>query len=223
MKKIFEHQKYLMDEVYKLSYDRKTMVDHYRVASLALVDEVMEALHHTPWKPWSKWTEWEWGKLHDELVDVFAFFVELCQLAGLSAEELEKGYFKKAQINEDRQKSGTYGVDDPLSKLTPDQIDALYEAARLGECTTDKVGCLIVSPAGAEVYGHNKALNGTPCTHKPSDGCPGRTIHAEVAALADSIKTGIPVAGGRAFVTSEPCQRCLETLQAAGIVEVWKI
>jgi dUTP diphosphatase len=223
MKKIFERQKYLMEEVYKLSHDRKAMVDHYRVASLALVDEVMEALHHAPWKPWSKRTEWEWDKLHDELVDVFTFFIELCQLAGLSAEELEHGYFEKAQINEDRQKSGTYGVDDPLSKLTQGQIDALYEVAELGECTTDKVGCLILSPTGSEIYGYNKAVNGVPCTHKPSDGCPGRTIHAEVVALAESVRMGVPVAGGYAFVTSEPCQRCFETLKAAGIVEVWKI
>lgn len=223
MKKIFERQKYLMEEVYKLSHDRKAMVDHYRVASLALVDEVMEALHHAPWKPWSKRTEWEWGKLHDELVDVFTFFIELCQLVGLSAEELEHGYFEKAQINEDRQKSGTYGVDDPLSKLTQGQIDALYEVAELGECTTDKVGCLILSPTGSEIYGYNKAVNGVPCTHKPSDGCPGRTIHAEVVALAESVRTGVPVAGGYVFVTSEPCQRCFETLKAAGIVEVRKI
>lgn len=223
MEKIFERQKYLMEEVYKLSHDPKAMIDHYRIASLALVDEVMEALHHTPWKPWSKRTEWERDKLHEELVDVFMFFVELCQLAGLSADALESGYFEKSRINEDRQKSGTYGVDSPLSKLTQRQIDALYKVAERGECTTDKVGCLIVSPTGVEVYGYNKAANGIPCTHKPSDGCQGRTIHAEVAALAESARIGIPVAGGRAFVTSEPCARCFETLRAAGIVEVWKI
>lgn len=223
MKEIFERQKYLMEEVYKLSHDRETMVDHYRIASLALVDEVMEALHHTPWKPWSKRTKWEWNKLHEELVDVFTLFVELCQLVGLSAEELKYGYFKKSKLNQDRQESGKYGADGPLSKLTQGQIDALYKTAELGECTTDKVGCLILSPTGAEVYGYNKALNGVPCTHKPSDGCPGRTIHAEIGALAKSVRLGIPVAGGCAFVTSDPCQRCLETLLAAGITGVWGI
>lgn len=223
MKEIFERQKYLMEGIYKLDHSREDMINHYRVTSLALVDEVMEALHHTPWKPWSKRVEWEWGDLHAELVDVFTFFIQLCILAGVGPEDLSSGYFKKAQINEDRQKSGTYGLDSGLSRLSQQQIDALYEVAELGECTTDRVGCLILSPDGSEVYGYNKSLDGVPCTHKPSDGCPGRTIHAEIAALAESVRMGIPIAGGHAFVTSHPCSRCTETLKAAGIVGVWKI
>lgn len=223
MKEIFEHQKYLMDEVYKLSHSPEVLVEHYRVASLALIDEVMEALHCAPWKTWSKRTTWDWDELHKELVDVFTFFVELCLLAGLGPEALEKGYFEKAKINQERQDSGTYGADSLLPELTQGQIDALYECAELGECTTDKVGCLILSPTGVEIYGYNKALDGIPCSHKPSDGCPGRTIHAEIAALAESVRVGVPVAGGYAFVTSEPCLRCLETLRTAGITEVWQV
>ena len=221
MKKIFCRQRYLMEEVYKLSPE--AMVDHYRITSLALVDEVMEALHHTPWKPWSKRTSWDWEELQEELVDVFTFFIQLCILAGVGPEDLESGYFNKSQINEDRQESGTYGLGSPLSKLTQGQIDALYECAELGECTTDKVGCLILSPTGMEVYGYNKATDGVPCSHRPSDGCPGRTIHAEISALAESVRVGVPVAGGHAFVTSHPCDRCTETLKAAGIIGVWKV
>lgn len=221
MKKIFDRQRYLMEEVYELSPE--SMVDHYRITSLALVDEVMEALHNVPWKPWSKQTSWNWERLQEELVDVFTFLVQLCILAGVGPEDLEGGYFEKSQINEDRQESGTYGADNPVPKLSQEQIDALFEVAKLGECTTDKVGCLILSPAGGEVYGYNKALNSVPCSHEPSDGCPGRTIHAEIAALAESVRLQIPVAGGSAFVTSKPCRRCLETLQAAGIAGVWKI
>ena len=210
-----------MEEVYELGPE--SMADHYRITSLALVDEVMEALHSTPWKPWSKRTSWNWEKLQEELVDVFAFLVQLCILAGVGPEDLEGGYFEKSQINEDRQESGTYGADNPVPKLSREQIDALFEVAKLGECTTDKVGCLILSPAGGEVYGYNKSVDGVPCTHNPSDGCPGRTIHAEVAALAESVRLRIPVDGGHAFVTSHPCGKCAETLKAAGIVGVWKI
>lgn len=123
----------------------------------------------------------------------------------------------------DRQESGTYGADNPKFKLSQGQIDTLFETAELGECTTDKVGCLILSPAGDEVYGYNKAVDCVPCSHKPSDGCPGRTIHAEISALAESVRLGIPVAGGYAFVTSHPCDRCTETLKAAGIIGVWRI
>lgn len=223
MKEIFDRQKYLMENAYHLGHSDEDMIDCYRTTSLALIDEVLEALHNTPWKPWSERTSWDWDKLHAELVDVFTFVIQLCILSGIGPEALERGYFAKAEINKERQESGTYGADSPLSKLTQGQVDALYECAELGECTTDKVGCLILSPTGVEVYGYNKSLNGVPCTHEPSDGCPGRTIHAEIAALAESVRIGIPVAGGYAFVTSNPCHRCYETLSAAGIREVWKI
>ena len=212
-----------MDHVYRFGYSNEDMIDSYRTTSLALIDEVMEALHHVPWKPWSKRASWDREELQGELVDVFTFLVQLCILAGLGPEELKRGYFEKSKINEDRQASGTYGADDPEPKLTQNQMDTLYEYAELGECTADKVGCLILSPEGVEVYGYNKSLDGIPCTHEPSDGCPGRTIHAEIAAIAESVRMGIPVAGGCAFVTSEPCRRCFETLRAAGISGVWTV
>lgn len=223
MKKIFDRQRYLMENVYHLGNSNEDMIDCYRTTSLALVDEVMEALHHTPWKPWSKQTSWGWEELQAELVDVFTFFIQLAILAGVGPEDLEALYFEKARTNQDRQKSGTYGLKNGRAKLSQGSLDALYEVAELGECTTDKVGCLLLSPTGEEVYGYNKSLDGVPCTHEPSDGCPGRTVHAEVAALAESVRSGVPVAGGSAFVTSEPCPRCLETLHTAGIVEVWTV
>lgn len=225
MKKIFEHQKYLMEKVYKLSHNPEAMVDHYRIASLALIDEVMEALHHTPWKPWSKLTEWERDKLHSELVDVFAFFVELCQLAGLSAEELEKGYFEKAEINKARQDSGTYGIEVPSQyniqdTLTQKRLENLYEVTERGECTSAKVGCLIVTENGQEAWGYNFAADGRPCVHLASDGCPGRTIHAETAALADAARLGLKTANSVAYVTHEPCERCYVMLARAGVKDV---
>lgn len=223
MEKIFEHQKYLMEEVYKLSHDPKAMVDHYRVASLALVDEVMEALHHAPWKPWSKRTEWEWEKLHEELVDVFTFFVELCQLAGLSAKKLEEGYFKKAEVNKARQDSGTYGIEVPGPQITKRQLERLYEVAEQGECTSAKVGCLIVTENGRESWGYNFGTDGYPCVHLASAGCPGRTVHAEAAALADAANHGWKTTNGVAYVTQEPCKRCFTMLAHAGIKDVWTV
>lgn len=220
MKKIFEYQKYLMEEVYKLSYDPKAMVGHYRVASLALVDEVMEALHHAPWKPWSKRAEWEWDRLHDELVDVFTFFVELCQLAGLSPEELEKGYFKKAEVNRTRQELETYGIKESGPWPTQKQLEQLYEVAERGECTSAKVGCLIVAEDGREVWGYNFAVDGHPCVHPASEGCSGRTIHAEAAALINASKLGLKTTNAVAYVTLEPCGKCLAMLTHAGIKNV---
>ena len=223
MKKIFEHQKYLMEEVYKLSHNHAAMVDHYRVTSLALIDEVMEALHHSPWKPWSKRTAWERDKLHGELVDVFTFFVQLCLLTGLSSEELKEGYFKKAEINKERQDSGVYGIDPPRPKISQQQLEKLYETAEGGECTAARVGCLIVTRDGHEAWGYNRAVDGNPCTHAPSEGCPGRTLHAEMAALASAAQCGFRVSGAAAYVTKEPCDRCMAALTLAGIWDVWTV
>lgn len=223
MKEIFGHQKYLMDKVYKLSNDPDALIEHYRVASLALIDEVAEALHCTPWKPWSKQTTWSWDELHSELVDVFTFVVELCLLAGLDSTALKRGYFKKAKINQERQDSGTYGIDPPQLGLSQQQLSKLYKVAELGECTTAQVGCLIVTPDGHEAWGYNCAADGVPCTHAASDGCPGRTVHAEVVALATAAQQGFKVANATAYVTREPCDKCMTAFTMAGIEKVWEV
>lgn len=223
MEEIFKHQEYLMEKVYKISHSRKAQVEAYRVTTLAAVDELMEALHHVPWKPWSKRELWDWSELHEELVDVFTFFVQLCNLVGLSAENLKKGYFNKAKVNKERQDSGTYGIDAPGPKITQNQLEELYLMAENGECTTAKVGCLIVSKDGTVSYGWNTAIDGSPCTHKASDGCPGRTVHAEVAALASAAAGGNSVSGGTAYITQDPCDRCHAALKAAGIEDIWVV
>lgn len=223
MKKIFKHQKYLMEEVYKLSHDPGALVERYRVASLALVDEVMEALHCVPWKPWAKRVQWDWDKLRGELIDVFTFVVELCLLAGLDSGALKRGYFEKAKINQERQDSGTYGVDFPQPMLSQQQLDELYAIAELGECTTAHVGCLIVAVDGRESWGYNCAADGVPCTHAASEGCPGRTVHAEVAALASAAQQGIRLTDAAAYVTHEPCDKCMTALTLAGVTYVQEV
>lgn len=225
MKKIFEHQKYLMEKVYNLEHSREALVGHYRLTSLALIDEVMEALHHVPWKTWSKRTTWDWDELHDELVDVFTFFVQLCLLVGLSPEELERGYFKKSEVNKTRQDSGTYGIEAPSLRpmqvsLTQKQLENLYEVAERGECTSAKVGCLIIAEDGQEAWGYNFAADGYPCVHPAPEGCPGRTVHAETAALADAARKGLKTVNGVSYVTQEPCERCFAMLASAGIKNV---
>lgn len=51
------------------------------------------------------------AKLHEELVDVFHFFVSMCLDAGLDAEGLYQGYLAKNRENFDRQngRSGKAG------------------------------------------------------------------------------------------------------------------
>lgn len=223
MKDIFEHQKYLMDEVYKIKRDKQSQIDCYRTTTLAAIDELMEALHHAPWKPWSKRELWDWAELHAELVDVFTFFIQLCVLVGVDADMLKKLYFQKSRINKARQDSGTYGMDAPDIKITQSQLEELYSVADNGDCTTAKVGCLILSEDGAEAWGWNVSVDGEPCTHKASEGCPGRTVHAEISALAQASLLGNQIPGSVAFITQEPCERCCATLRAAGVAGFWVV
>ena len=107
--------------------------------------------------------------------------------------------------------------------LSQAQLEELYNVAENGECTTSKVGCLILSEDGAEAWEWNTSVDGDPCTHRASEGCPGRTIHAEVAALAQASLLGNKIPGSTAFITQEPCERCYATLQAAGVAAFWEV
>lgn len=223
MESIFDRQKYLMEKVYNIGHDRKSQTECYRTTTLAAIDELMEALHHVPWKPWSKRELWDWEELHAELADVFTFFIQLCVLVGIDADKLKELYFQKSRINKARQDSGTYGIDSPDLKITQSQLEELYSVAENGDCTTSKVGCLILSEDGDESWGWNVSVDGEPCTHKASDGCPGKTVHAEVSALAQASLLGHKIPGSTAFITKEPCERCYTTLRAAGVESFWVV
>lgn len=212
-----------MEKVYKIGHDSRSQVECYRTTTLATIDELMEALHHVPWKPWSKRELWDWEELHAELADVFTFFIQLCVLVGIDSDKLKESYFQKSKINKARQDSGTYGIDAPGLKITQSQLEELYSVAENGECTTAKVGCLILSEDGDEAWGWNTSVDGKPCTHRASDGCSGRTVHAEVSALAQAAMLGNKLPGSTAFITQEPCERCYATLRAAGVEGFWVV
>jgi len=48
----------------------------------------------------------------------------------------------------------------------------------------------------------------------------GRTVHAEMAALLDAARRGVPVAGHQLFTTTFPCHNCARHIIGAGIQEV---
>lgn len=192
----------------------------YRVYTLAAVDELMEALHEVPWKPWSHKVAWDRENLGDELADAFTFLVQLCCIVGIDAEELEERYWQKSRTNVKRQESGTYGADSTPETDTP-QAEAIRVAraiARYGECTSAQVGCCILDQDGrmAAAYNHVPEGGGR-CTHAPEDGCPGRTIHAEAAAVAEAARHGVRVDGATAYVTMRPCKKCEQLLHFAGV------
>ena len=224
MKDIFENQRKLIRDVYRIDLTTASrQAEAYRVYTLAAVDELMEALHEVPWKPWSSCTTWDRENLGEELVDAFTFLVQLCCIVGVDAEELEERYWQKSQVNVERQQSGTYGADSTPETDTP-QAEAISVAraiARYGECTSAQVGCCILDQDGRMAAAYNQMPEGEErCTHAPEDGCPGRTIHAEVAAVAEAVRHGVRVDGATAYVTTNPCKKCAHFLRLAGVTDI---
>lgn len=71
--------------------------------ALALFVEMGEVLEEARYKWWKNYQPMAMGKLHEEIVDVFHFFLSLCLDAGLDAESLYQGYQLKHQENIKRQ------------------------------------------------------------------------------------------------------------------------
>jgi dimeric dUTPase (all-alpha-NTP-PPase superfamily) len=125
LKDIFEKQIELNKKINASLYDDiKSDADEKRRwflnFELALRQESSEAIDSLNWKWWKK-DEEDWDNIKIELVDMLHFWVSMCTVAGLTAEEVMTLYFKKNKLNHDRQdqgyKEGTYdkyagGVED---------------------------------------------------------------------------------------------------------------
>ena len=114
---IFREQRILNERVIP-GYDTflKEMTDEERKDwilkfFLAMRQEISEGIDSLDWKWWKK-GENDWQNLQVELIDILHFWVSLCQLAGLNAEDAFELYNKKNQLNHERQeggyKDGTY-------------------------------------------------------------------------------------------------------------------
>lgn len=71
--------------------------------SLALMCEIHEALGATPWKPWKKQQSYDEKKYKEELVDCWAFLINLT-LPVMSPKELYSKFEEKFKINVERQR-----------------------------------------------------------------------------------------------------------------------
>jgi len=93
---------------------------------LALKQESAEAIDSLNWKWWKKDTE-DWDNVKIELVDMLHFWVSMCTIADLTAQEVMDLYAKKNKLNHNRQdqgyKQGTYskydanGVEDNVREV----------------------------------------------------------------------------------------------------------
>ena len=72
---------------------------------LAHRQEAAEAIDSLNWKWWKKDTD-NWDNIKVELVDMLHFWVSMCTVAGLSADEAVDLYLKKNQLNHKRQNEG---------------------------------------------------------------------------------------------------------------------
>jgi dimeric dUTPase (all-alpha-NTP-PPase superfamily) len=70
---------------------------------LAIVSELGELLDETNFKWWKNPKDINHDALREELVDILHFFISMCIKAGMTAEDLYQGYFKKNKENFDRQ------------------------------------------------------------------------------------------------------------------------
>ncbi len=93
---------------------------------LALQQESAETVDSLHWKWWKKGED-DWDNVKVELVDILHFWVSMCTVAGLSAQDVIDLYFKKNDLNFKRQnegyKEGTYqkvvdGVEDNVRFVT---------------------------------------------------------------------------------------------------------
>lgn len=72
-----------------------------------VTEELAEAMNELKNRPWKQKTyPVDLDKYYEEIVDALHFFVELCILSGLSAQDLFDWYMGKAAVNTQRQELG---------------------------------------------------------------------------------------------------------------------
>lgn len=96
--------------------------------------------------------------------------------------------------------------------------------AKRSTCDRARVGAVISRNKVILSTGYNGAPRGLPhCDdvgHEMVDGHCIRTAHAEVNAIAQAAKNGIPIEGATMYLTISPCYDCFKMLVNAGIKEV---
>lgn len=83
-----------------IDFDQSTALQKH---ALALMVELAEVVEEARYKWWKNPEPIHAEKLHEELVDVLHFFVALCLTAGMTADDLYRGYLDKNRENFQRQ------------------------------------------------------------------------------------------------------------------------
>ena len=109
LQEIFDEQIRLNEkinpELYTEISDPEIKRQRFLQFELALRQESAEAIDSLNWKWWKKDDD-DWGNIKIELVDMLHFWVSMCTIAGLDADEVINLYLKKNQLNHKRQNEG---------------------------------------------------------------------------------------------------------------------
>ena len=91
------------------SFSSKEKVLQTKETIICIIDELMETLERTPWKHWKKYDKDAYDIKGDdkkelcmEVVDIFHFFMNLCELWDIDAKTLYNMYIAKNQENYNR-------------------------------------------------------------------------------------------------------------------------
>jgi dimeric dUTPase (all-alpha-NTP-PPase superfamily) len=110
---IFELQSKLQREKFRdpARMNRTEAIEFIRWNTLALTDELHEALQEVGWKPWASSTHINREEFVGELVDAMHFLVNLFLVVGATPEEVHDRYAKKNAKNHTRQETGYTGLE----------------------------------------------------------------------------------------------------------------
>ena len=109
LQEIFEEQIRLNEKInpdlYKEISNPDIRRERFLQFELALRQESAEAIDSLNWKWWKK-DEEDWDNIKVELVDMLHFWVSMCTVAGIDADDVINLYLKKNQLNHKRQNEG---------------------------------------------------------------------------------------------------------------------
>jgi len=97
-----------MDLQIKLGNNKKVIwnQEYINNMSLALIDEILEALRETPWKPWKKQQSLNKERYKEEIIDAWNFLINLSLAAGMTSNEIYERFIDKNKINHKRKETG---------------------------------------------------------------------------------------------------------------------
>ena len=104
LEQLFDKQLVLQMRLNNLpSKDNEHRRQFINMMTIALIDEVMEAIRETPFKDWKKNQEFNAEGFKEELVDAWHFLINLSLASGMSSDELYERFINKNKVNHERQ------------------------------------------------------------------------------------------------------------------------